>query len=208
MIVTDVPFVPNTPDDTHCLQAAYMIIAKHFDKDFDISMDKWSALTGYEEGLGTWANAGLVWFKEQGYDVKHYEEFDFEAFIKHPKEYMIQLNGQEAGEWGYEHTNVPAEIERMRRLLAASIVEKREPKLEDIKVGLDHGYLARVTINANTLDNEEGYIGHAVVVIGYDENFIYLHDPGLPALPNRKVAIDDFIRSWSDQAKELDLIKL
>ena len=69
-----VPFVSNTADDTHCLQSAYMSIAKYFDPNFSIPMDEWSELTGYEEGLGTWANAGLVWFKKHGYDVLHYAE--------------------------------------------------------------------------------------------------------------------------------------
>ena len=208
MIINDVPFVSNTPDDTHCLQAAYMSVVKYFDPKFDISMGEWANLTGYEEGLGTWANAGLVWFSEHGYEVKHYELFYFEEFIKNPKEYMIATHGQEAGTWGYEHTNVPKEIERMKKLLAMDIVENREPNLEDIKTGINEGYLPRATINACSLDNESGYEGHAVVITGYDDEFIILHDPGLPALANRKIPINLFMASWSDQAKELDLIRL
>jgi len=185
-----------------------MSIAKYFDPSFDYPMKNWSRLTGYEEGLGTWANAGLIWFSEHGYDVKHYETFDFKEFIKSPREYMIQIHGQEAGNWGYEHTNVPKEIERMIALLDANIVESREPVIEDIKNGLNEGYLPRVTINAYALDNETGYEGHAVVITGYDDDFIILHDPGLPALADRKIAIDVFLKAWSDQDKELDLIRL
>ncbi|MDB5162994.1 MAG: hypothetical protein JWN28_601 [Candidatus Saccharibacteria bacterium] len=208
MIINDVPFISNTPDDTHCLQAAYMSIAKYFDPKFDFSMDDWAILTGYEEGLGTWANAGLVWFTENGYEVKHYETFDFKEFIKSPKEYMIQIHGIEAGNWGYEHTNVPKEIQRMKELLAADIVENKEPSIEDIKNGLNEGYLPRVTINAYVLDEEVGYEGHAVVITGYDDKFIVLHDPGLPALANRKIPVDVFMNAWSAQEKELDLIRL
>ena len=208
MIIDNVPFISNTPDDTRCLQAAYMSIAKYFDPSFDYPMDDWATITGYEEGLGTWANAGLVWFSEHGYDVKHYETFDFKEFITSPREYMIQIHGQKAGNWGYEHTNVPKEIERMKDLLYANIVENREPSIEDIKIGLNEGYLPRVTINAYALDNEAGYEGHAVVITGYDDDFIILHDPGLPAFANRKIAIDVFLKAWSDQQKELDLIRL
>jgi len=208
MTIKNVPFVSNTLDDTHCLQAAYMSIAKYFDPEFDISMDEWSIVTGYEEGLGTWCSAGLVWFKEHGYEVKHYEVFDFNEFIDNPRDYMIAVHGAVAGQWGIEHTNVPAETERMKRLLSANIVEKREPNFDDIKAGLDDGYLPRVTINAHKLDHTDGYIGHAVVIIGYDDDTIQLHDPGLPALPNRRVSIEDFMAAWSDQEKELDLIRL
>ena len=208
MLIHDVPFVSNTPDNTHCLQVAYMSIAKYFDPNFSISMDDWAIITGYEKGLGTWANAGLVWFDEHGYEVKHYEAFDFKEFIRNPEEYMIKIHGQEAGSWGYEHTNVPKEIERMKKLLTTDIAENREPTIEDIKNGLNEGYLPRVTINAYSLDNEIGYEGHAVVIIGYDDDFLILHDPGLPALANRKISIDTFMTAWSDQEKELDLIRL
>lgn len=207
-MTNNVPFVSNTIDDTHCLQAAYMIIAKYFDPNFDIPMEEWSTITGYEHGLGTWANAGLVWFKNRGYEVKHYEAFDFNRFIENPKEYMISVHGEEAGQWGINHTNVPAEIKRMKGLLEANVIENKESNLEDIKNGLNEGFLPRVTINANKLNNVEGYVGHAVVVIGYDDTSVQLHDPGLPALPNRNVPLEDFMAAWSDQEKELDLIRL
>jgi len=203
-----VPFVANTVDDTHCLQAAYMSAAKYFDPGFDIPMEEWSAITGYEEGLGTWANAGLVWFKENGYDVKHYELFDFEEFIRRPKEYMIEVNGEEAGKWGFEHTNVPVEIERMKKLVASGIAEKRRPSIEDIKHFIDDGYLVRVTINCGTLDGTHEYIGHAVIITSYNNTYIQFHDPGLPPIPNRQATYEDFEAAWSDQEKELDAIKL
>lgn len=203
-----VPFVPNALDDTHCLQAAYMSIAKYFDPTFSIPMDEWSVLTGYEDGMGTWAHAGLIWFKNNGYDVKHIEMFDFDAFIERPKEYMIELHGQEAGKWGYEHTNVPAEIERMKQLRAADLTEHREPTLEDVKHFLDEGHLVRLTINCQKLDSQEGYVGHAVVVTGYNDAYVTIHDPGLPAVPNRQVAFAELLAAWGDQAKELDAIRL
>ena len=206
-----IPFVSNTFDDTHCLQAAYMSIAKYFDPDFDIPMEEWSVLTGYEEGLGTWANAGLVWFKEHDYDVKHIELFDFNAFIDHPREYMIENNGEEAGVWGYEHTNVSVEIERMKKMMTANIVEQRIPTFDDMKRYIDEGYLIRITVNCRKLDGEEGYVGHAVVVTDYNEKYITFHDPGLPAIPNRQVTYEEFEAAWADptaQVKELDAIKL
>jgi len=203
-----VPFVANTTDDTHCLQAAYMSVAKYFDPDFTISMEEWSSITGYEEGLGTWANAGLVWFKENGYDVKHYELFDFEEFIRRPKEYMIEVHGEEAGNWGFEHTNIPAEIERMKSLIDSGITEKRRPSVEDIKRFIDDGYLVRVTVNCGTLDGTDEYVGHAIVVTGYNDRYIQFHDPGLPPVPNRQATTEEFEAAWSDQERELDAIKL
>jgi len=211
-LIKNVPFVANTPDDTHCLQAAYMSIAKYFDPSFSIPMSEWSEATGYEEGLGTWANAGLVWFKEHGYDVKHIEQYDFDAFIKNPRAYMIEHNGEEAGLWAYEHTNIPAEISRIKRLVAANITEQRVPTLDDVKKYIDQGYLVRVGINCRKLDNDEdGFVGHAVVITGYDDTQLTFHDPGSEPIPNRKATYDEFEAAWGDPVpliKELDAIKL
>jgi hypothetical protein len=205
-----VPFVSNTPDDSHCLQAAYMGIAKYFDSDFSIPMDEWSQLTGYEEGLGTWANAGLVWFKEQGYDVKHIELYDYQAFMADPKGYMVAYNGVEAGTWGYEHTNVPAEIERMKNILSTDIIEQRIPTIDDIKKYLDEGYVLRATINSQKLNGEDTYVGHAVIITNYNDTYLTIHDPGLPGIPNRQVTYDEFEAAWADptpRVKELDAIR-
>jgi|ETNmetMinimDraft_4_1059912.scaffolds.fasta_scaffold38179_3 hypothetical protein len=202
-----VPFVPNTPDDTHCLQAAFMSVAKYFDPDFSIPMDEWSRLTGYEEGKGTWAYAGLAWFAQNGYEVKHFELFDFDEFMKRPKKYMIEVHGEEAGVWGYQNTNVPAEIQRMRRVLALGLVEQHDPTIEDIQKFLDEGYLARVTLNAHRLNNEAGYVGHAVTIIGYTDSQVTLHDPGLPPMPNRQVSWETFEAAWGQQGRELSVIR-
>lgn len=205
---SNVPFISNTPDDTHCLQAAYMSIAKHFDPKFHIEMDEWAKITGHEEGLGTWANAGLVWFKEHGYDVVHYEVFDFEEFIKHPKEYMIEVHGEKAGLWGIEHTNVEAEVPRMKKLVEAGITKMKQPTIDDVRHFIDKGYLVRATVNAGKLNKDDYYAGHAVVITAYNDTHIQFHDPGLPAIPNREVTIEQFEEAWSDQERELDAIRL
>jgi hypothetical protein len=205
-----VPFIPNTSDDLHCLPATYMNIAKYFDPSFAINMDEWSKITGFEEDKGTWANGGLVWFKNHGYEVKHIALFDYAAFINYPKEYLIELDGEEVGQWAYDHTNVPAEIERISQLMNLNVIERREPTLEDIKQLLDQGYLLRAGINCNKLEHKEGYEGHAITIIGYDDQFILFHDPGLPAIPNRKVTFAEFESAWADpgiQSKELDAIR-
>lgn len=210
-VIKKVPFVSNTSDDLHCLPASYMSIAKYFDPDFSITMDEWSVVTGFEKDKGTWANAGLGWFQQNGYDVKHITLFDYQAFVSHPERYLIEFNGEEVGGWMIRHTNINAEVARVKQLLASNVIEKRIPTLSDITHLLDEGYLVRAAINSSKLSGRKGYVGHAVVVIGYDDEHIFLHDPGLPAIPNRKVTVADFEAAWSDpndEMKEMDAVRL
>ena len=207
----EVPFVANTSDDLHCLQAAYMMITKFFQKDFDICMDEWSQLTGFETDKGTWANAGLLWFMDNGYDVSHISLFDYKSFVNSPEDYLVKLTGEKVGAWQIAHTNIPAEVSRVKKLLESGVIERREPTIEDIKNLLDDGYLVRVMVNSSRLNGTDGYFGHAVPIIGYDEENIIFHDPGLPPLENRRISINDFEKAWADpnpESKELDAIKL
>lgn len=206
----DVPFVSNTDDDLHCVQAAFMIILKYFMPDTKMDWDEWSDLTGFEKDKGTWPIAGLAWFHEQGFGVKHIESFDFGALASRGENYLKERYPGEIGEWAIEHTNIAAEQARARRLTTVDIFEKREPTLHDIKAAIDEGYLVRAHVNAKRLNNEEGYFGHSVVVFDYDNYHVKLHDPGLPAMPNRTVSFKDFEAAWhnpDDGSAEMSAIR-
>ncbi len=207
-----VPFISNTPDNIHCLPVSFMMIIRAFDPSFATPLSEWAGIVGFEEGKGTWANASLVWLKEHGYDVKHITRFDYHAFSLNPEEYLLHAAGEEVGRWQIKHTNIPAEVERVKKLLEAeTIIQKRIPDQGDIRRYLDEGYLLRACVNLSRLNGKDGYIGHAVVITNYSEDGVYIHDPGLPPVENRFVSWDDFEAVWADpndDAKELDAVRL
>lgn len=210
MIHDNVPFVSNSGDDLHCLQSAYLMILKYFRPELEMPWDEWSKITGYEEGMGTWASAGLLWFRDHGFEVRHISLFDYLDFTQNGAEYLVREFGPEVGSWQIEHTNMPVEQKRAKQLLASEMIEQSEPNLQRIKQLINDGYLVRVLLNARKLASKDGYFGHAVVVIGYDEDNFIIHDPGLPPLPDRKVSYEDFETAWADpnkEAKELDAIR-
>jgi hypothetical protein len=207
----DVPFVSNTPDDLRCVPASYLTILKYFKPDTAMTMSRWSKLTGYEAGKGTWASKALLWFAAHGFDVKHFEQFDYEDFIKSGGDYLIRLAGPEVGQWQIDHSNIPLEQKRAQKLLAGGLIEYREPTINDIKHYLDEGYLVKLLINSRRLNNKPGYVGHSVTAVGYTDDSIIIHDPGLPPIPNRTVKFEDFEAAWAYpnvEAKELDAIRL
>jgi hypothetical protein len=187
-----------------------MMIAKFFNPRFAIDWEEWSEITGYEEGKGTWSTSGLLWFKENGFEVKHITLFDYDDFAKNGGDYLVRKFGKEIGTWQIEHSNMPKETKKAKELIEKEIVEKREPHLQDIKDFLDKGYLVRCMVNSRRLNGKEGYFGHAVVISEYSEDYFIIQDPGLPPKPNRKVKFEDFEKAWADPnktAKEIDAIK-
>jgi hypothetical protein len=207
----NVPFIANSEDDLHCLQAAFMMILKYFESDTEIDWDDWSEMTGFEIGKGTYATAGVLWFLDNGFDVKEISLFDCKKFIETGGDYLIETSGKDVGEWQIVHSNIPLEQERMKKLLSSGAYDQREPTIDDIKQFLDKGYLLRVLVNSIKLNGKYGYFGHAVVVFGYENEYLLVHDPGSPPMPNRKVSFDDFEAAWADPSKdnkEMDAIKL
>src|SRR3989344_3577280 len=185
-----VPFISNTKDNLHCMQSAWMMVVKYFKPQFEMDWDKFSRVTGFEEDKGTWAMAGLLWLKKQGFNVIHLASFDYEVFAQTGGAYLLKRAG---------------------RLAKSGIWKKQAVQISDIKKNLDDGFLVVCKINIRKLDELQGYFGHVVVVKGYDDKKLFLHDPGLPGRPDRKVTYKDFETAWADpnkDAKELNAIKL
>ena len=51
----------------------------------------------------------MLWFSNNGFDVKHFEVFDYDEFFRIGEEYLIQKSGQSIGQWQIEHSNIPLE---------------------------------------------------------------------------------------------------
>ncbi|MCI0767121.1 C39 family peptidase [Bacillus sp. TL12] len=57
------------------------------------------------------------------------------------------------------------------------------------------------TWNTNNGDIKITYYEHSVVVVGYDQNYVYMNDP-LANNPNKKVSRSEFERAWEQMGKQ------
>lgn len=206
-----VPFYPNTPDQTHCVQAGIKIVLKYFLPERDFSMEELEKLTSYIKGKGTWNTAAFINLHKMGFDVVDMDVLDIDEFLKRGPDYMLELYGPEIGQWAIEHTDFPKEQALYRELQQLGIHQAVTPTIEDIKRLLDDGYLVGPGVNSRALNDKPGFAGHFVVVFDYDDKGFYLHDPGLPALENRFVDYDKFYKAWSasdDRTKTLAAFRL
>jgi hypothetical protein len=207
----NVPFLSNLPDDLHCLQAAYGMIRSFYEPGWQIDWEAWSRATGFVAGKGSWSFAGLQWFHDNGYDVQHLTSFDYHRFANEGASYLYESMGEQAGAWEVEFTDIPLEQARCRTFLQSGMWQHRQPTLADIKLFLDRGYLVKCIVNLKHLNDQPGFLGHAVIIIGYSETDLVIHDPGLPARPYRPVSYEKFIQAWADpnaKMEKLDAILL
>ncbi len=176
-----------------------------------MNWEEFSRATGFEEGKGTWATASLLWLKSNKFKVIQFDIFDYQDFGNSGGDYLMRKSGKKVGEWQIAHSNIPVEQQRAKELIKSGIWEKCVPTVEDIKNYLNDGYLITCLVNAAKLNGGQGYVGHAVVVKGFDDMNLFLHDPGLPPMPDRKVSYEDFEKAWADpypDSKEMNIMKL
>jgi hypothetical protein len=211
MINYDVPFYSNTSDNTHCYQAALKMVLKYFTPAQEYSWEKLEKITAKVEGLWTWPLATLIWLTDQGFTVKNIEVFDYKKFIEQGDQYLLDEFGREVGQSQINHSDISQEQRLSKDFLKRIATVKEIPTLNDIKMLLEQGFLLICNINSSAINQKEGYSGHAVVVKGFEDGFLFLHDPGLPGLENRKVPFELFERAWAypnDRAKNIIAIKL
>ncbi|HET7827350.1 MAG TPA: hypothetical protein VFK97_00585, partial [Candidatus Saccharimonadales bacterium] len=77
-----VPFFANTPDGTHCVQAAFRSMLKYFWPERDFSYDQLDEMSRKLPGKGTWWPALLLELAKLGIDVMDIEPFDYQRFYR------------------------------------------------------------------------------------------------------------------------------
>jgi len=206
-----VPFFANASDNTHCFQAAIKMVLKYFWPQREFSFEELDKITAKVEGMWTWQMAGLLWLQENGFEVRDIEVFDFERFIEEKEKYLLEFFGEEAGLEQIQHSYLPNEFEYARRFVKEIEIERRLPDFSDIRNLMNKGYLVVCLVNAKKLDRKDGYVGHFVLIKGYDDKNLIIHDPGLPPIENRTVSGESFEKAWADpneKAKSLWAIRL
>lgn len=197
MIDYDVPFYGNTPDDTHCFQAALKMILKYFQADKDYSWEELEKISAKVEGLWTWPYAGMLWLHDNGFEVKSISAMDSERFANEGYDYLVEFFGEERAEANRKHSDLEQERRLARLFVEKDIKDARIPDANDIKRYLEEGYLVKCTVNSRVFRDKEGYVGHAIIVKGYDDEGFIIHDPGLPPIENRKISYDLFEKAWA-----------
>jgi uncharacterized protein YvpB len=58
------------------------------------------------------------------------------------------------------------------------------------------GYLVLCLINSCILHNKTGYIGHSVLIKGFDYKHLIMHDPGPPMQEEKFILREHFEKAW------------
>jgi len=207
----EVPFLSNTEDDTHCVQASLGMILKYFNHEKEYSWEELEAITAKDDNLWTWPLATLLWLTENGYEVKVIDLFDYEEFASKGAKYIYETLGDEIGHAQERNSDILTEQARAKQLKERVDKKIAIPTTDDLKQFLNNGYVPLCRVNSRVLNGREGYVGHSIIVKGYDDENLIINDPGLPPLEGREVSYSDFEKAWAyptPKAKNITAVRL
>lgn len=192
-----IPFYPNSEDGTHCWQAAMKMVLTFFEPEREYSYDELDRISHKQPGKWTWPTASMLWFLEQGFELRLIEEFDYRAFAARGGDYLLERCGEEVGRAQIEKSDLASELAFAAEFATKAKLEVRIPDFSDIERLMREGYVIICNINASALHRLSGYSGHFVVICELAGDQVVLHDPGLPPRPAVRVRRADFDRAWS-----------
>lgn len=194
---TNIPFFSNTPDNTHCFQATVKMLAKYYWPKEEYNWEQLDRLTAKAKDLWTWPMAGVLWLQSKGLEIIDIELFDYTRFVDEKENYLLSFFGEEAGNEQIKHSNIDQELGYAQEFQKRINIQNRIPDKRDIIRLLQNNYLLICCVNQMALNEKFGYSGHFVVIKGYNDTGLFMHDPGLPPFKNRKVSFSVFEKAWA-----------
>lgn len=174
----DVPFYANHEDNMHCQSAVYRMLFDYF-LHRKYSWEEVEKLAGFKDGKAPWTVTIWERLSKLGFDIQMIEPFDYARYTQEGEPYLSTLYSPEELDWQLKHTNILDIRPMIPSFIAAVRPICKSPTLEDIDTMLADDRLVMVQLNSRVLNDEPGYVAHAVLVIDKTGDEYILHDPGL-----------------------------
>lgn len=193
----DVKFYPNTRDNTHCVQAVTKSVLKCIYPKRNFTLKELEQLSGKAEDKYTSMPGTLLGLQRLGLTVRLISSLDYSQFVRYGIPYLRKNFPAEFVEAQIKTSDLDSEMKDARNMLNHDIFQNRKITLSDLKDFLKDGWFVMVHVNSMLLKGKKGYSGHAVLLTGFDKNYVWFHDPGLPPAPNRKETKRFFMNAFN-----------
>ena len=193
----------------HCAVAVYRMLFDYF-LDRKLSWEEADKLAGFKEGRAAWTVTIWERMSNIGFDIRMIEPFDYTRYLTDGDNYLRAYFKPEVYKWNLEHSNLLEIQPYIPSFLKKVHVESRSPTLDDIDAMLEDGRLVQVQLNSKILNDQKGYSSHVILVIKKEGDEYVAHDPGLPAIPDRRIPRDKLWKAMGGKGNnnELTGIKL
>lgn len=163
----------------------------------DYTWEEIDAIAHSVPGKATWTFPLESAFVKKGLHVKNIEPVDYAKLHSGGLDYFKTIVGKDSFEYTANKSNLESVLHLIPEFIDTVEHETRRASIEEIIDYLKEGKLVACSINARILNNKPGLSLHFVLLYDFDGENIILHDPGLPAIPSRKVSPADFEKAFA-----------
>lgn len=213
MIRTDIPFYPSFatkafPEGEHCVVMSLKMILAVLMPERKFTLKELENIAHKSPEGGAFATHYLIWLADQGFEIKRWDTHDWKAFEQEGIEYIRRTIGDEAAEYTAKTADIPYEQSVVDEFLSKVTLIRQKPTMEIAEQAFREGWTLRAPVNSRILNRREGYMGHSVVIIGFEGDDVIFHDPGLPPEAARRESKSLFQKAMDSFGGELDAIRV
>ena len=179
--IKNLPLYYANPDNSHCFQCCLRMTLEHFTPAKSWTWEELCEMTGKEPGLHTWPTRIYAELQDSDYDSVIYDCFEYGAFSLNPETYLREKFSPEYAQEAITYSNIPAILKDVSRLLANKNIRMHRENYdaEDVKRLIEDGYLIIAWVDHAKIWKLENQCNpHYVLVYGYDDHGVIMHDPG------------------------------
>lgn len=191
----EIKFYSNHEDNHHCSQAVFRSLFNYF-FDENLSWDEIDRIAKTIPGKGSWTLFAHTELAKRGIEIINIELFDYKQYGEEGISYLEKNFDAETVTYYLEKSNLALVTSNdIEFFLSIVKHETRKATLEDIDSFLDDGYLVGAEINSRILNKREGFSLHYVLIIGREDDYYIINDPGFPPIEQRNVSREEFLEA-------------
>lgn len=199
-----IPYV-SAPENA-CALACYTMTAKYYFPN--VTFEEIAKISGWSEDYVVWPFKFWKWIMDKGIKVVDYDLIDYKNWSKHGIFWLEKSVSKKEFAWLNENSKnlnlIQKEIEIV--LNHRKFVHKKEkPSFETLKSAIDQRCVCEVVLDSGTLNNENWFSLHRVVVTEVSNDKITFNDPGVENGHNRTETIKHFVNSWLNSVGDPEL---
>ncbi len=202
----NIPFYANTgPDPNQCFQVSMKSVLDYFlNKEFDVAyLDQ---ITNRKKGKWTTPSQIVPALYDLGLNLRYYSKIDIKPFLE--GESFIRKQYGEAADKMLGFIDVDVTISSIKNLLKYDLFAIKKLGIPEIEANVKNKFVQMAIIDwFKITEVDKPYQGHMVIITGFDDENIYLHNPGpLKAQANMKVTKEKFMEAFNANGTDNDIV--
>jgi hypothetical protein len=174
----------------------------------DVTFKEMAELSDWTPGYVVWPFKFWKWIMDKDIKIIDYDLIDLNLWAKEGLSGFKKSISEKEFKWMCENSK---NIESLHQDIKEVVNHKNFTypnhlaKFSDLQQSFNKGSVCEVVLDACTLDKEEGYSPHRVVITDITKDSIVFHDPRIPPMPNRKELTEHFVKAWLEVEEDPEL---